>query len=48
MNKNSELKLIEIFCNCDDFFQKYGKEVATIINDSENKKNALNIIIPIL
>ena len=27
MNKNTELKLIEIFCNCDDFIQEYGKEI---------------------
>ena len=27
MNKNRELKLIEIFCNCDDFFLEYGKEI---------------------
>jgi len=27
MNKILELKLIEIFCNCDDFCQQYGDEI---------------------
>ena len=27
MNKILELKLIEIFCNCDDFYQQYGIEI---------------------
>ena len=42
MNKNTELKLIEIFCNCDDFIQEYGKEIAKIakeINPAEVQIN---------
>ena len=27
MHKNLELKLIEIFCTCNDFLQEYGKEI---------------------
>jgi hypothetical protein len=29
MNKNLELKLIEIFCNCDDFCKNFEKEIET-------------------
>lgn len=44
MIKNVELKLIEIFCNCDDFCQQYGNEIESkLVPAKLSRERALKI-----